>query len=125
MLIVVFSFFAQCLQTFEIQLHKNLSARKMKKTYRNICICQIFDIPLSSGSGKKPERTTNFIHLLNFFIMKQFDEIYNFLTENQFFTDEELILLCCINGHSVDTLNSAIYARYGFRNIEGLLDDLS
>ena len=57
--------------------------------------------------------------------MKQFDEIFNFLTENQFFTDEELILLCCINGHSVDTLNSAIYARYGFRNIKGLLDDLS
>ena len=67
---MLFSFFAQCLQTFEIQIHKNLSAKKIKKTYRNICICQIFDIPLSSGSGKKPERTTNFIHLLNFFIMK-------------------------------------------------------
>ena len=63
--------------------------------------------------------------LIKFFIMKQFDEIFNYLTGNQFFTDEELILLCCINGHNVDTLNSAIYARYGFRNIEGLLDDLS
>lgn len=57
--------------------------------------------------------------------MKQFDEIYNFLTENQFFTDEELILLCCINGHTVETLNSAIYARYGFRTYEGLLEDLA
>ena len=56
--------------------------------------------------------------------MKQFDEIFNYLTDNQFFTDEELILLCCINGINVDTLNSAIYARYGFRNIEGLLDYL-
>ena len=80
---------------------------------------------MPSSSGKKPERTTNIYSLIKFFIMKQFDEIFNFLTENQFFTDEELILLCCINGHSVDTLNSAIYARYGFRNIEGLLDDLS
>ena len=70
MLIVVFSFFAQCLQPFEIQIHKNLSAKKIKKTYRNICICQIFDIPLPSSSGKKPEQTTNFIHLLNLFIMK-------------------------------------------------------
>ena len=42
----------------------------MKKTYRNICICQIFDIPLSSNSGKKPERLILFIHLLNYFIMK-------------------------------------------------------
>ena len=57
--------------------------------------------------------------------MKQFDEIYNYLTENQFFTDEELILLCCINGHSVDTLNSAIYARYGFRDFESLKEDLA
>ena len=122
---MLFSFFAQCLQNFEIQVHKNLSAKKMKKTFRIICIYQKSVIPLLSNSGKKPERFILFIHLLNFFIMKQFDEIYNFLTENQFFTNEELILLCCINGHSVDTLNSAIYARYGFRNIEGLLDDLS
>ena len=57
--------------------------------------------------------------------MKQFDEIYNFLTENQIFTDDELILLCCINGHTVDTLNSAIYARYGFRTFEALLEDIA
>ena len=67
---MVFSFFAQCLQTFEIQVHKNLSAKKMKKTYRKICICQIFDIPLPSNSGIKPERLILFIHLLNLFIMK-------------------------------------------------------
>ena len=107
---MLFSFFAQCLQTFEIQIHKNLSTKKMKKIYRNICIYQKSVIPLLSNSGIKPERLILFIHLLNFFIMKQFDEIYIYLTENQFFTDEELILLCCINGHSVDTLNSAIYA---------------
>ena len=122
---MLFSFFAQCLQPFEIQIHKNLSAKKIKKTCLIICIYQKSDISLSSNSGRKPGRLILFIHLLNFFIMKQFDEIFNYLTENQFFTDEELILLCCINGHSVDTLNSAIYARYGFRNIEGLLDDLS
>ena len=122
---MLFSFFAQCLQHFEIQTHKNLYAKKDKKTCKIICIYRKSDISLSSNSGIKPERLILFIHLLNFFIMKQFDEIYNYLTDNQFFTDEELILLCCINGHSVDTLNSAIYARYGFRNIEGLLDDLS
>lgn len=97
----------------------------MKKTYKIICIYQKSGVPLPSDSGKKPERLVLFIHLLNFFIMKQFDEIYNFLTENQFFTDDELILLCCINGHTVDTLNSAIYARYGFRTFEALLEDIA
>lgn len=97
----------------------------MKKTFRNICICQKKGIHLPSDSGKKPERLVLFIHLLNLFIMKQFDEIFDFLTENQFFTDDELILLCCINGHSVETLNDAIYARYGFRDFESFKDDLA
>ena len=122
---MLFSFFAQCLQPFEIQIHKNLSAKKMKKTCRNICICQIFDIPLSSSSGKSLNEQQIFIHLLNFFIMKKVDEIYNYLTENQFFTDSELLLLTYINGYTEETLNSAIYARYGFRTFEDLLDDLA
>ena len=67
---MLFSFFAQCLQSFEIQIHKNLSAKKMKKTYKIICIYQKSDISLSSNSGIKPERLILFIHLLNLFIMK-------------------------------------------------------
>ena len=42
----------------------------MKKTCKIICIYQKSGISLPSSSGKKPERTTNFIHLLNFFIIK-------------------------------------------------------
>ena len=57
--------------------------------------------------------------------MKKVDEIYNYLTENQFFTDSELLLLTYINGYTEETLNSAIYARYGFRTFEDLLDDLA
>lgn len=121
----VFSFFAQSLHPSEIQLHKNLYAKKMKKTCKNICIYQKSGIYLPPSSGKKPERLILFIHLLNFFIMEQFVQIFDFLTENQFFTDDELTLLCCINGRSVDTLNSAIYARYGFRTFEAFLEDLA
>ena len=97
----------------------------MEKTYKIICIYRKSDISLPSNSGIKPERLILFIHLLNFFIMKKVDEIYNYLTENQFFTDSELLLLTYINGYTEETLNSAIYARYGFRTFEGLLDDLS
>lgn len=57
--------------------------------------------------------------------MEQVGQIYDFLIENQLFTEDELSLLCCINGYSVDTLNSAIYARYGLRDFEALLDDLA
>ena len=67
MQIVVFSFFAQCLQTFEIQTHKNLSAKKIKKTYKNICIYQKDGLYLLSSSGKKPEQTTNIYSLIKFF----------------------------------------------------------
>lgn len=57
--------------------------------------------------------------------MERFDEIFNFLVDNQFFTFEELNLLCYINGFTEDTLNSAIYARWGLRNYESLLEDLA
>ena len=67
MQVVVFSFFALCLQPTEIQIHKNLSAKKMKKIYIKICIYQKSDVPLQSSSGKKPERTTNIYSLIKFF----------------------------------------------------------
>ena len=67
---MLFSFFAQCLQPFEIQIHKNLSAKKMKKTCKIICIYRKSGISLPSNSGRKPERLILFIHLLNLFIMK-------------------------------------------------------
>lgn len=57
--------------------------------------------------------------------MKKVDEIFNFLTENQFFTESELLLLSYINGYTVETLNSAIFARYGLRTYDELLEDLA
>lgn len=57
--------------------------------------------------------------------MEKVEQIYDYLRENQFFTDGELSLLCCINGYTEKTLNDAIYARYGFRTFEAFLDDLA
>ena len=58
------------MQPFEIQIYKNLYAKKIKKTCKIICIYQKSGISLPSNSGIKPERLILFIHLLNFFIMK-------------------------------------------------------
>jgi hypothetical protein len=45
-------------------------------------------------------------------------ELYETLLDEELFTDEELRLLTNINGLSIETLNDAIYARYGYRDYE-------
>ena len=51
------------------------------------------------------------------------DEIYNNLIDNDLFTEKELELLTDINGYNIDTLNDAIYARYGYRDYEQLIEE--
>lgn len=50
--------------------------------------------------------------------MQKVNELYDLLVDDGYFTEEELRLLTNINGYSIDTLNSAIYARYGYRDYE-------
>lgn len=52
----------------------------------------------------------------------EFNKLYNKLVEEDYFTEEELRLVTDINGNSVETLNDCIYARYGYRNYEDLVD---
>ena len=46
------------------------------------------------------------------------DELFNTLIDEALFTEEELQLLTNINGYNMETLNDAIYARYGYRDYE-------
>ena len=55
-------------------------------------------------------------------INKEIDKIYAKLVENGFFTEQELQLITCINGYSIDTLNDCIYARYGYSDYEQLME---
>ena len=50
----------------------------------------------------------------------KFNELLEALLDNEYFTQEELELLIAINGNTTETLNNAIYARYGYRNWEQL-----
>ena len=50
------------------------------------------------------------------------DDIYNALIDGSYFTESELDLLTCINGYNIETLNDAIYARYGYRDYEQLIE---
>ena len=44
-------------------------------------------------------------------------ELFTYLVENDLFTYDELKLLTDINGFSIQTLNSAIFSRYGYRDL--------
>lgn len=45
------------------------------------------------------------------------DEVWDWLVDNSYFTNEELQLLTSINGTSFDTIDDAVYARYGYDDV--------
>lgn len=49
--------------------------------------------------------------------------LWDVLIEEELFTYDELRLLTDINGYSVKTLNSALYARYGYRDIKQMIEN--
>ena len=51
---------------------------------------------------------------------KEFNEMFIYLTDNKYFTEEELILVTNINGNTLQSLNDCIYSRYGVRDLESL-----
>jgi hypothetical protein len=52
------------------------------------------------------------------------DDLWSYFVDNEFFTPAELELLTSINGYSIDTLNDALYARYGYRDLDQLGEEL-
>ena len=55
--------------------------------------------------------------------MAEESRIYDYLTESGIATDEEIQLVSCINGWSVETLNDILYARTGYRDIDQMEDE--
>jgi len=55
-------------------------------------------------------------------LAKDFEDVFDALVNSQYFTEEELKLVCHINGFNIESLNSAIYARYAYRDLEQLLE---
>lgn len=53
----------------------------------------------------------------------EIEKIWDYLVESEIATEEELDLITCINGYSVETLNDVIYARTGYRSLDQLIDD--
>ena len=51
------------------------------------------------------------------------NELWAELVEYELFTEAELRLLTNINGYSVETLNDAIFARYGYRDYDQMMGE--
>ena len=50
--------------------------------------------------------------------MKDKDKIWDYIVESGIATADELKLVTCINGYNEDSLNSVIYARTGYHDME-------
>lgn len=57
--------------------------------------------------------------------MNEVDRLYWDLIVGSYFTEEELNLVTSINGYSVETLNDCIYARYGYRTFQQMMEEES
>lgn len=55
--------------------------------------------------------------------MDNFNELFDNLIDMGFFTEDELVLVTNINGSTVDTLNDCIYARYGYRSFQQMVNE--
>lgn len=50
--------------------------------------------------------------------LRTFEVMYEKLVENLIATEDEISLVCSINGSSIDTLNSILYSKTGYRTWE-------
>lgn len=50
-------------------------------------------------------------------INKEVNFFYNWLKNNDVFTDAELQLVTDINGYNIDTLDMAVYSRCGYQTV--------
>ena len=52
------------------------------------------------------------------------EQIYDFLLEYEIATQNEISLVCSINGTNKDSLNSIIYCRTGYHSMKQLIESL-
>jgi hypothetical protein len=49
---------------------------------------------------------------------------YDWLIENDYFTEAELQLITKMFGFNINTLDTAVYCRYGFRTVQDFIEDI-
>lgn len=54
---------------------------------------------------------------------KNVNEVYGYLIDYELFTEDELDLITNINGYNVEALNDCLYSRFGYRDLEQMLEE--
>ena len=53
---------------------------------------------------------------------KDTHELYDYLMDYEIATEKEISLVCSINGTNLDSLESILYSRTGYRDLEQIKD---
>tara|TARA_A100001391_G_C4990620_1_gene257983 strand:- start:574 stop:756 length:183 start_codon:yes stop_codon:yes gene_type:complete len=53
---------------------------------------------------------------------KDTEELYDYLIDYEIATEKEISLVCSINGTNLDSLESILYSRTGYRDLEQIKD---
>jgi len=48
---------------------------------------------------------------------EEFNNLFDVLLDHQIATEEEIRLISCINGHTLESLESILFARCGYRSL--------
>tara|TARA_R100000406_G_scaffold27935_1_gene17935 strand:- start:1861 stop:2052 length:192 start_codon:yes stop_codon:yes gene_type:complete len=56
------------------------------------------------------------------FTISPYGLLHNYLLDYEIATQEELILVCSINGNTTETLESVLYVRTGYRSLDQILE---
>ena len=54
--------------------------------------------------------------------MDKKSEVWDYIVNSGIATEEELKLVTCINGYTVESLNAVIYARTAYHSMEQLIE---
>ena len=58
----------------------------------------------------------------NYQLYGDVNQVWDFLVASELFTEAELELITCLNGFRLDVLNDCIFARYGYRSLQQMLE---
>ena len=53
---------------------------------------------------------------------KEMNELWDYITEREIATENEIRLITSINGTNLDTFESILFSRTGYRSLEQILD---
>tara|TARA_R100001015_G_C4477289_1_gene58938 strand:+ start:312 stop:503 length:192 start_codon:yes stop_codon:yes gene_type:complete len=53
---------------------------------------------------------------------EEFNNLFDVLVEHQLATEDEIRLVCSMNGHNLKSLESILYVRCGYRSLEQYME---